>query len=276
MDMKSFVRRASTAALTLATAAACSDATGVETGTPVSVSFRVAGPAAAPVGSQGPATASGPLRVGGPLEISGSNGSLSIDDIYIIINEVELDPADGSCDDVEVSGDDCPEFEAPPRFLNLPLDGEPIAAVTAVVPPGSYKQLDFEIEDLEDDEDDPAEAAAIAAVRTQILDQFPDWPRKASMMIVGSFAPSTGGSVDFRTFVDAEIEIEMDLVPNLVIAEDGSASRELTVNVRPDIWFTREDNTVVPLHLYDFVQTQRLLEDLEVEMENGFIEIEHD
>jgi hypothetical protein len=273
MDRKHIVRRAFVAALALASATACSDATGVTTGTPVSVSFRVAGlgPAAA-----GPMMVSGPARVGGPLVISGDNGSLTIDDIYIIINEVELDPSDGTCDLVEVSGEDCPDFEAPPRFLNLPLDGEPIAAVTAVIRPGSYKQLDFEIEDLEDDEDDPAEAAAIATVRAQILDQFPDWPRKASMMVVGSFAPSTGGSVDFRTFVDAEIEIEMDLVPNLVIAEDGTASRELTVNVRPDIWFTRANNTVVPLHLFDYVQTQQLLEDVEVEIEDGFIEIEHD
>ena len=114
------------------------------------------------------------------MTIDGTNGSLTIDEIRVIINEVELKPEDDNCED-DALDDSCGEFEAPPRFLDLPLDGEPIAAVTALIPPGTYEELDFEIEDLEDDEVDPAQAAAIDAVRTQILAEIPDWPRKASV-----------------------------------------------------------------------------------------------
>lgn len=95
----------------------------------------------------------------------------------MIINQVELEPSDGSCDLVDNSSsgsDDCPEFEAPPAFVNLPLDGTPVTAVTAGIPAGSYKSLDFEVEDLEDDESDPTEAAGIVAVRTQITTPFPE------------------------------------------------------------------------------------------------------
>lgn len=252
-------------AFTLLGAAACGDGTGIDGPQNVSLNFRVINPAAAPVG---------PVQVD---PIGGTNGTLMLDEIYVIVNEVELKPADGSCDAVVASDptDDCPEFEAPPRFLDLPLDGSPIDAVTALIPTGTYKELDFEIEDLEDDEDEPGMAAAIEAVRLQILGQFPDWPRKASALIVGSFTPTGGAAEDFRVYIDAEIEIEFELVPNLVVAEDGTASRSLTVDVRPDIWFLNGDGTVRDLRDWDYDATQQLLE-LEVEMEDGFTEIEID
>ena len=273
MNATTFASRAALAGLVLAAAAACSDTTGPAGFQSVSVNFRVSGsgPAAA-----GPSRASGPMLVAGPpLVLSGTNGTLTIDEIRVIINEVELHPSDGSCDAVEVSGDDCPEFEAPPRFLDLPLDGNPIGAVTALIPAGRYKRLDFEIEDLEDDESDPAEAAGIAAVRSVILAEFWDWPRKASALVAGSFTPAGGSPEDFRVFLDAEIEIEMDLVPNLVIDDQGGPSRDITVNVAPQIWFLRPDGTVLDLRQYDYDQTRQLLE-FEVEMEDGFTEIEFD
>lgn len=245
---------------------ACEDGTGVAGPETVSLNFRVSGPSA-------PAAVAGMgLVAGPPMTIEGTNGTLTIDEIRIIINEVQLKPENDACEDGSLD-DSCGEFEAPPRFLDLPLDGEPIAAVTAVIPADTYKELDFEIEDLEDDETDPALAAAIDALRTQILGQIPDWPRKASTLITGSFAAAGGGSTPFRVFLDAEIEIEMELLPRLVIGEDGTASRDLTVDVQPEIWFSRPDGTVLPLHLYDYDLTQQLLE-FEVEMEDGFTEIE--
>jgi hypothetical protein len=262
------------AATAVLTAAACSDGTGVDGPQNVSLNFQVTGPA--PLAS-GPSMASaGPSMVAGPpLVLTGTNGTLTIEEIRVIVNEVELKPSDGTCDQIENSiSDDCPEFEAPPRFLDLPLDGEPITAVTGLIPAGTYKEIDFEIEDLEDDEEDAAQAAAIEAVRLEILGVIPDWPRKASTLVVGTFEPAGGGAaIDFRVFLDAEVEIEMPLLPNLVVADDGTASRDLTVDVRPDIWFGGPNNTVLELHLWDYDSTGQLLE-FEVEMENGFTHIE--
>jgi hypothetical protein len=266
------------AAPLLAAIVACNDGTSVRGPLPLSLNFRVTGPPSLASGPEagGPARVSGPLAVAGPpLILDGTNGTLTIDEIRLIINEVELEPADGSCDSVEDASDDpdCPEFEAPPRFLDLPLDGEPIDAVTALIPPGTYKALDFEVEDLEDDEGNLEEAAAIDDLRTQIMAEIGDWPLEASALVAGSFAPTSGGSVGFRVFLKAEIEVEMALVPNLVVADDGSANRELTVDIRPDIWFGRADGSLLPLHLYDYDTTGELLE-FDVEMEDGFTEIE--
>lgn len=270
-DQNRRVRRS--AALLLLAAAACDGGTGIDGPLPVSVGFRVtsaAAPAsAAPsrVEGQGPMTVAGP-----PLVLSGTNGTLTLEEILIVINEVELKPADGDCTAAQ-SDDSCPEFEAPPRLLDLPLDGNPIDAVTALIPAGTYKELDFEIEDLEDDESDPAEAAAVAAVRSQILALVPDWPDEASALVRGTFTPTGGTAVDFRVFLKAEIEIEMELVPNLVVDDAGAPSRDLTVDVSPQIWFGRSDGSVVDLSAHDFDATGQLLE-FEVEMEDGFTEIE--
>jgi hypothetical protein len=274
--------------LALVAMAACGDSTGVGVGESLTLNFRVngaSGPAAAPA-RVGPVAVAGP-----PMVITGSNGTLTLSEIRLVIDKVELELADASCgasgstggsgdDSGQDSADDdshehCGEFEAGPRFLDLPLDGEPVEAVTATIPAGTYSELKFKIEDLEDDEEDAAEAAAIAEVRATILAQFPDWPRKASGLVVGTFQPIDGDPVDFRVYLEAEVEIEMDLVPNLVVDDTGVSSRDLTVDVSPSAWFTNPDGTVVELQLHDYDATGELLE-LEVEMEHGFTEIEFD
>jgi len=276
MSMRNSVLGASVALIASLGVLACGDSTGVDGPQNVVLNFRVTGGAA--LASASPSLAGGPNLVAGPpMTLAGTNGSLTITEIRIIIAEVELESVGGSCDD----DDDCPDFEAPPRFLDLPLDGEPIAAVTGLIPPGTYKELEFEVEDLEldddddEDEDDLAEAAAIAAVRAEILSAFPDWPEKASALVVGTFEPVGGSAIDFRVYLEAEVEVELDLLPHLVVADDGTLSRSLTVDIRPDIWFVRSDGSVLPLHLWDFDVTGRLLE-FELEMEDGFTEIEID
>lgn len=272
--------------LGLVALAACGNSTGVGgLGEEVTLSFQVnggSGPAAS-TALVGPAAVAGP-----PMVITGSNGTLTLTELRLVINEVELGLTDDSCGTSGISGDDsadddsedrsgveCGEFEVGPRFLDLPLDGEPVEAVTATIPAGVYSELEFKIEDLEDDESDATEAAAIASVRAEILAAFPDWPRKASALVVGSFQPTDGDPIDFRVFVEAEVEIEMDLVPNLVVDDAGISSRDLTVDVSPSAWFTNPDGTVVELQLFDYDATGELLE-FEVEMENGFTEIEFD
>jgi hypothetical protein len=251
----------------------------------VALNFRIGAtsPMAAAVAADGPAGA--PARVAGPpMTLSGTNGDLTIDEIRLIVAEVELDGDDDLCEDAdgEDSGSasssgssDCAEFEAPPRFLDLPLDGQPVEAFVGLIPPGTYSELEFEIEDLEDDEDDTQFAAEIAALRDAILEEFPDWPRKATALVVGSFTPDGGDAQAFRVYIEAEIEIERELVPPLVVGEDGAAGADLTVDIRPDIWFMQNDGSVLDLTAYDYDETGQVLE-FELEMEDGFTELEID
>jgi hypothetical protein len=263
-------------------AAACADGTGVEGPHNVALHFQVAN-AEQPVVPSGSRQASSaapapaPARVAGPpLVLEGTNGILTIDEIRIVVNEIELEAIDDSCDGADDSadapGDDCEEFETGPQFLDLLLDGTPIEVATGLVPSGTYEELEFEIEDLEDDEDDAAEAPLIAAVRAEILAAVPDWPEEASALVTGSFAPTSGSEVDFRVFLKAEIEVEMELIPNVVV-DGGVASRDLTVDIEPAIWFVEPDGSVVDLSQYDWDSTGQLLE-FDVEFEDGFTKIE--
>jgi hypothetical protein len=74
-------------------------------------------------------------------------------------------------------------------------------------------------------------------------------------MIQGFFEPVGGGeSRSFRVFLDAELKVEMGLNPPLVISDDG-ASRVITVEVHPELWFRRFDGSVLDLSGLDFERT---------------------
>ncbi|MDZ7780228.1 MAG: hypothetical protein U5R14_09905 [Gemmatimonadota bacterium] len=255
------------------TLSACDDSIGVNDPAAVALNFQVSTESSAQATS-GPAATSGPLRVAGPpLALEGTNGTLTIDEIRLIVAEVELDGDDDACED-QGEGDDCADFEAPPRFLDLPLDGTPVEAFVGLIPPNTYDELEFEIEDLEDDEDDTEFAAEIEALRAEILDEFPDWPDEATALVAGSFESTDGEVSSFRVFLEAEIEVERDLIPPLVVGE-SDVNPDLTIDIRPEIWFGRSDGSVLELQSWDYDSTGRILE-FEVEMENGFTEIEID
>jgi hypothetical protein len=234
--------------LALATLAACSDSpTGGGRDARVQVRFGVAGAAA----SQALLQTSGTEQ----LVITGANGTLAISDIRLVVAEFELDGDDdvnrcgastssasfsrGDDDDGsddrgrggdDDGSDDCDDFNAGPMFVDLPLTGGPVAVASGDIPAGVYRRVEFEAEDLDDDEQNPAEAARIAALRTQILAQFPDWPRKASMLVVGTFTPTGGQPVAFRRFIEAEIEIRLALNPPLTVGAGGAGSLDVTLD----------------------------------------------
>jgi hypothetical protein len=270
------IRSIPLSALAVAVLSACADGTGVGGPHNVALNFQVTSGAPA-ASASGPQAVAGPALVAGPpLVLIGTNGTLTIDEIRLIVSEVEIEREDDSCsgddhgsDDI---GDSCEEFNAGPRFLDLLLDGQPIEVVTDLLPAGVYEELEFEIEDLEDDEDDSVEAALIAAVRAEVLALVPDWPDEASGLVVGSFTPTSGSPVDFRVFLKAEIEIEMELIPNLII-EGGVASRALMVDIQPDIWFALPGGAILDLSQFDYDATGQLLE-FDVEFEDGFTKIE--
>ena len=244
------------------------DGTGPESpmSTQVTLGFTVGSSAASVSAAQGAPSMSSTVA---GLSISGSNGTLTITDVWLILAEFELEKVSGTCG--LGAGLECHDFEALPSFLKLPLDGGVVTVATSDVPLGTYDELEFEVEDLEDDPEDE-HFAEIEALRSTIQGEFPDWPDKASMLVVGTFVPAGGEAMDFRVYFDAEIEIELNLVPSLVVTEDG-ASRTLTVDVQPDMWFMLPDNNVMDLTQYDWGETGQLLE-FDVELEHGFIDIE--
>jgi hypothetical protein len=196
------------------------------------------------------------------VEIDGSNGTLSITDIRLIVSEVELD------------GDDSADFEAGPSFLDLPLDPNEIAPLAASqIPSGRYDEFEFEVEDVDADEADDDEQS-LRDLRESIVEEFPDWPDDASMVVVGTFTQNDGTSTGFTTYFEAEIEIERELSPPLEVTGDG-LSRSLTVRLDPTRWFRHSDGTVRDLSQFDYASTDDLVE-FEAEFEDGVTDIEVD
>lgn len=227
--------------------------------------------------------------VGDTLRIDGSNGTLIVTDIRMVVDELELEgegcPGEGEMEDeggddressvqsTEEDGgghDDC-EVESEAFFLDLPLDEGVVTVADDSLPEGMYDRVKFEVDDAGLDEDEAEEAGILAQ---EIRAEFPEWPDNASLMVEGLFLPAGGGDAQpFRAFFDAEIEVEMSLNPPVLVTADG-ADRVLTVEVRPERWFQRSDGTVVDLSTLDFETTGRVAE-LEVELEHGFAEVEH-
>lgn len=197
------------------------------------------------------------------LEIAGSNGTLEVTDIRLIVSEIELE---GEADSAE--------FEAGPTFLDLPLDTTDVTPVGASeVPPGTYNEFEFEVEDVDIEENEDDEEA-LQNLRDQVTDAFPNWPEGASMVAVGTFTPDGGTPQDFTTYFEAEIEVEREMEPGFEVTSDG-VPRQLTVKLDPTRWFTNNDGTARDLSQFDYASTDELVE-FEAEFEDGVTEIEVD
>lgn len=208
------------------------------------------------------------------VEISGSNGTLTIEEIRFIVEDFELEVADG---------EDSLDVEAPPSFLNLPLNSTEFASAGSFeIPPETYDEFEFEVDDLDvDDDDSEEERQQIEDLFSQIQNiedgKFSDWPRDASMVAIGTFTPTDGESQSFHTYMETEIEVERELSPPLEVTEDG-LSRSLTVTMDPSLWFSKpESDEVINLRTWQdrWEQDEDMLE-IESEFEEGVMSIEID
>ncbi len=211
--------------LTLAAAllvAACSDSTGPNSQTGVSLSF------AAP--SAGPAPSSPGMSMStAAIDLTdGQGNTLTLDKVEIVLREIELQRMSAvGCDDLP-NEDDCEKFETGPVLLDLPLNGEVATLVTITPDPDTYDEVEFEIHKISSgDQED-------AAFRTA----HPDFAEK-SIRVQGFF---NGQPFTYET--DLDVEQEFDLSPPLVV--DGTtASTNVTIMVDVDAWFRDGSGSLV-------------------------------
>ncbi|MFO7892490.1 MAG: hypothetical protein R6U63_02045 [Longimicrobiales bacterium] len=244
---------------------ACGDSTGPAGTAPVELSLATVSTTSA-VNAGGASFAMSALETAA-LTIPANEGVFEIADVQFIVSEFELEGTE-TCtttdEDGETEIDEC-EFEGGPHLVSLPLDGGAISLGTGHITEGTYTYLEFEVEDLEMDEedaDDSEKQAALAAILTDVQATYPDFPAGASMVVSGQYVPDTGDAQPFTVYFAAEIEIEMVLDPALEIP----ANDALTINVDPSAWLTG----------FDLLAADGQLVEFELEMEDGFVEIEID
>lgn len=213
---------------------ACEDSTGPEGAGQVAVRFQAVAPGASAALLPDGGASYDHVPATGAITLTGSNGTLVIQDIRLLVAELELERAGVEC--LDVTGDDrdgCEEFEGGPFLVNL-LDGSVNDVVTAIVPAGSYSEFEFEVEDLDPDEDDSAaEREAIQAILSQMRTAYPAFPSDASMVVHGTFTPNGGTAESFTVYFAAEIEVEREFATPFRVPEDGA----ILVNLNPATWF---------------------------------------
>jgi len=154
---------------------------------------------------------------------------LRLDSLQLVLEEVELDRADGDeCrDDSEGQGDDddCEEFESDIRLFRVPLDGSLEKSVTIQIPAGLYDELEFEIDDPDDDESDDR----------QFIEDHPTF-EDISVRALGTYTPAGGQTSEFVFTADVDAEQEIELSPPLEVT--GDAATNITLEVDWPRWFT--------------------------------------
>ncbi|MFN1835283.1 hypothetical protein AB2B38_008475 [Balneola sp. MJW-20] len=236
--------------------------------TNLSLQFSTAGSSAKAISS------SSFQATGDTLRVTGSNGTLVLTDIWFIVEDFELEKADGECEGI-ANEDYCEEVESDPFFVDLPLNAEIIDLGANPITAGLYEELEFEIDDLDlDEEEDPEEQQQKLELLNEVRAVFSDWPDSVSMVIIGEFESAQGGTTSFKAYAEAEVEIELEFNPPLEVS-DNTVNKLVRININPADWFLRGDGTVTDLSQYDFENTGQILE-FEAEIENGFKSVEVD
>jgi hypothetical protein len=210
------------AAAAAALIAACSESGGAAPSGDSQLSFNIATRALAASAAAG-ATLAAPESY-----TDGAGNVLTFDRVQLVLREVELEnEAQEDACEIATGDDDCAEVEIGPFLVDLPL-GTPGAAraFAADVPAGTYDEVKFKIREPDDD---PEDAAFIAA--------HPDFTN------VSIRAEGTYNGAPFVFVSRLEAELEIDLVPSLVVGE--AATTDLTLMVDLAAWFSTASGTLV-------------------------------
>jgi hypothetical protein len=199
-------------------AGACSDAGGPST--QGQVSFNTATQA-------GVAASNASLAlVGTPETFTDGTNTLVISGVQLVLREIELHKAGGVAECAGVVEDDCQELELGPVLVDVPLGTAGSArSFNVALQPGSYDRVEFEIHKPSSSSD----AAFLAA--------HPDLDG-VSIRVTGTY-----NGVEFSYTGDFNDEMEFNLLPQLTVAESGTA--DLTLLLSLDSWFRDSGGNLV-------------------------------
>lgn len=199
-------------------AAACSDSTGSSrNAVTLSLTTRSSAIAANRVPSS-------PLTSGAPLTITVGANTIMISKAQIVMDEIELNTGSGT----DCAGSDgCAEMKLDPQLVDLPLDGVTQLDLGALVPPGTYHELEFKVDAVENGE--TASSATFIAAHPDFLN--------VSVRVEGTF---NGEPFVFTTHEDVDFDLEFQ--PSVTLAEGAT---NITIGIDLSTWFRNSAGAVV-------------------------------
>lgn len=153
------------------------------------------------------------------ISLTAGGHSLVISKAQMVLAEMELKAASSSACATEAAHDDCEELRVAPMLVDLPLDAVKSLDLSALLPPGTYREIEFDVDAVES-----GEHASSAA----FLSAHPDF-RNVSVRVEGTF---DGKPFIFQTAQDFEVEFEFHTP---FVVGDGASS--LTLNIDVASWF---------------------------------------
>lgn len=153
------------------------------------------------------------------ISLTAGGHSLVITKAQMVLAELELKATSSAACAAEGAHDDCEELRVAPMLVDLPLDAVKSLDVSALLPPGTYREIEFDVDAVES-----GERASSAA----FLSAHPDF-RNVSVRVEGTF---DGKPFTFQTAQDFEVEFEFR-TPFVV----GAGASSLTLNIDVASWF---------------------------------------
>ena len=160
-------------------------------------------------------------------DITVTNGAntLVITKAQLVLRELELKFSEtATCTSGDAS-DSCEELQFGPMLIDLPVTDAVLSPITAQVPAGTYREIEF---DIRRPQTDPADVAFVAV--------HPEF-NNVSIRLEGTY---NGTAFVFTSQLDQEVQIDFD--PPVVIT-DGNNNVTIAVDIRS--WFTNTNGTLI-------------------------------
>jgi len=157
-------------------------------------------------------------------QTSGAN-TLVITKAQLVLRELEVKLSAATTCSTGTTADSCEEIQLGPMLIDLPVTDAVATPITAQVPAGTYREVEF---DIRRPGTDPADQAFVAA--------NPNFAN-VSIRVEGTF---NGTPFVFTSEIDQEVQIDFN--PPLVVT-DGSNNATIAVDIRS--WFRNPDGSLI-------------------------------
>jgi hypothetical protein len=177
----------------------------------------------------------------GDLVIAGFNGTLTLTDVRIVVDDFEL-KRENDIAECSATGrtDLCATIEIGPTIIDLPLAAGVTALGSDLVPAGEYEEIEFDVVGAED-------VAPTLLAQARALPGYADWPARASIAARGTFADAQSGEVrPFTVYFDLGAAVELEF--RITIA--GAGMGTVTIHVDPANWLPFQGG-VIDLSAFD-------------------------
>ena len=171
------------------------------------------------------------------VPVADSSGhTIDIQSVQLVLKKVELkrDLAD-ACHDSDEDDDSCEKFRAGATLITLPLGGGLVTPFTETIDPGIYDELRVQI----------ARPATEDADSTSFFATHPDWPRRATIRVKGTYDAGTGAQ-PFDVYLGVSAKVRHELEPPLVVNDSTAVSSvNLTLAVDVSSWFRSRSGELI-------------------------------